>query len=306
MAVALYSHPDCAPHAMGAGHPECPERLAAARRGLEKAGLMARLEERLAEEAPWDYLARGHAPDYLALLQARSPAQGLAALDADTAMNPHSLHAALLAAGAVKQAVEAVLAGEFERAFCLVRPPGHHAEHDRAMGFCFLGNIALGAIHALALGCERVALVDFDVHHGNGSQDLLAAEPRALLCSSFQHPLYPYSGTGATPAHIVNATMAAGGGGRELRAVWEDRFLPALEAHRPQLILISAGFDAHRRDPLAGMAWETEDYAWLSRELVALARRHAQGRLVSSLEGGYDFTALEEGVAAHVGAMLEG
>ena len=299
--LALISHDQCLRHVMGPGHPECPDRLAVIRAALDRLDApCVRLD---AEPADWEYLSLGHAPEYLERLRALSPVEGLIALDPDTAMNPDSLPAARLAAGAVKQAVDGVLAGDFTRAFCAVRPPGHHATRERAMGFCLLNNVALGALHALGQGCARVAIVDFDVHHGNGSQDILLNEPRALVCSSFQYPLYPYSGTETTPPHIVNVPLPEGAGGQELFAALEQHFIPALRAHQPDLLFISAGFDAHAADPLAGMRLSTEDFGELTRRLVGLAEELCGGRIVSSLEGGYDLAALAESASAHVQAL---
>jgi acetoin utilization deacetylase AcuC-like enzyme len=229
-------------------------------------------------------------------------------IDADTVLHPapDSLDAALHAAGAVVDAVSAVLAGHATRAFCAVRPPGHHATRDRPMGFCVFNNIALGAARALELGLERVAVLDFDVHHGNGSQDCFADDARVLFASSHQWPLYPGSGrvdeTGV--GNVFNAPLPSGSGSREFRQVWRDQLLPAVDRFAPQLILVSAGFDAHRLDPLGGLDLDDEDYAWITREIGALADRHAQGRIVSTLEGGYSLTALAHASAAHVRALF--
>ncbi|HKT40785.1 MAG TPA: histone deacetylase family protein, partial [Rhodanobacteraceae bacterium] len=231
-----------------------------------------------------------------------------ARLDPDTVMSPGSLDAALHAAGAACAAVDAILAGETLRAFCAVRPPGHHATRDEAMGFCLFNSVAVAAAHALAVhGLARVAIVDFDVHHGNGTQAIFWREPRVLYASSHQMPLYP--GTGAASEHgdgnIVNAPLPPGAGSVEFRAVWEDQLLPELDRFRPQLLLISAGFDAHARDPLAQLNLETADYTWITQRLVELADRHADGRIASALEGGYDLDALRECTAVHVAALME-
>jgi acetoin utilization deacetylase AcuC-like enzyme len=236
-----------------------------------------------------------------------APIHGLQRLDADTAMSAQSAEAALRAVGAAIAAVDALIAGETQRAFCATRPPGHHATQDTSMGFCLFNNVAVAAAHALEQhGLERVAIADFDVHHGNGTQDIFAAEPRVLYLSSHQSPLYP--GTGAVAEHgvgnIVNAPLPPRSGSDVFRAAWTQRLLPALDAFRPELLLISTGFDAHRLDPLADLNLEADDYAWITRELCALADRHAQGRVISLLEGGYSLTALRECSVAHVGALL--
>ena len=227
-------------------------------------------------------------------------------LDPDTVLSPGSAEAALRAAGAAIAAVDAVLGGDAQRAFCAVRPPGHHATRNTPMGFCLFNSIAAAALHALdAYGLERVAIVDFDVHHGNGTQAIFEADPRVLFVSSHQVPLYPDSGyadeTGV--GNIINAPLPPGAGGDAFRAAWSNMLLPALDRFRPQLLLVSAGFDAHRRDPLAQLELEADDYAWLTRELVAIADRHANGRIVSLLEGGYDLQALRECSVAHVAAL---
>ena len=220
-------------------------------------------------------------------------------------MCPDSLTAARHAAGALVLATDLVMRGESKTAFCAVRPPGHHAEHDRAMGFCLFNNVAVGAAHALAVhGVERVAIVDFDVHHGNGTEEIFADDPRVLMVSTFQHPLYPYSGMQPMGPNMVNIPLATGSGSDAFRAAVRDHWLPALEKHRPELIYVSAGFDAHREDPLAGLKLADADYAWVTREIVAAARAHAQGRVISTLEGGYALGALGRSVAEHVRELL--
>jgi acetoin utilization deacetylase AcuC-like enzyme len=235
-----------------------------------------------------------------------APEHGYARLDPDTAMSPDSLEAALRAAGAVCAAVDAQLDGRATRAFCAVRPPGHHATRATAMGFCLFNNVAVGAAHALARGVERIAVIDFDVHHGNGTQDICWNEPRVLYASTHQWPLYP--GTGAREergaGNIVNAPLAPRSGSAEFRGAFETTVLPALHAFKPQLVMISAGFDAHRLDPLADLNLEAADYAWVTRELVDIAQKYASGRVISSLEGGYSLTALRDCTAAHVAALM--
>jgi acetoin utilization deacetylase AcuC-like enzyme len=220
-------------------------------------------------------------------------------------MNAHSLTAARHAAGAVVLATDLVLSGECRSAFCAVRPPGHHAERDRAMGFCLFNNVAIGAARAMTVhGIERVAIVDFDVHHGNGTEQIFSGDPRVLMVSTFQHPLYPYSGFDNPAANMVNVPLPAGAGSEEFRAAVREHWLPALEQHRPQVLFVSAGFDAHREDPLAGLELVDADYAWVTRELVAVAAKHAQGRIVSTLEGGYALSALGRSVAEHIRELV--
>jgi acetoin utilization deacetylase AcuC-like enzyme len=260
-----------------------------------------------APDATDEQLARVHDESYIARLFASIPATGRAALDADTVVSPMSGKAARAAAGAAVAAVDAVLAGETETAFCAVRPPGHHAEPDRAMGFCLFNNVAVGALHALdAHGLSRVAIIDFDVHHGNGTQATAYREPRLLYASSHEWPLYP--GTGAPSetgidGNVVNVPLRAGTQGAAFRAAYESTVIPALDAFRPELVILSAGFDAHRRDPLANLQLEDEDFFWVTRAMRDVAKRHAQGRVVSMLEGGYDLEGLEGGCAAHLDAL---
>ncbi len=305
--LRLYTHPDCLQHDPGEGHAERPARLHAVLHALDhdRFAAMERIE---APGATREALLRVHGVAHIdAILQ---PAEGDTprALDADTWVNAASPQAALRAAGAVTAAVDAVMTSPWRHAFCAVRPPGHHATREQAMGFCLFNNIAVGAAHALAVhGLKRVAIADFDVHHGNGTQAIFEHEPRVLFASSHQWPLYP--GTGAETergvGNIINGTLPAGAGSQEFRALWNDLLLPRLHAFRPQLVLISAGFDAHRRDPLAQLNLGGEDYAWLTVRLAALAQAHAGGRVISSLEGGYDLAALAECARAHVGALLE-
>jgi acetoin utilization deacetylase AcuC-like enzyme len=305
--TAYISHPSSLLHDMGDYHPECPDRLHAIGDRLISAGLDLYLRHYTAPEATSVQLARVHAASYIAMIEAESPDSGLHYIDPDTAMNAHSLGAARHAAGAVVLATDLVLRGECRSAFCAVRPPGHHAERARAMGFCLFNNVAVGAAHAMAAhGVERLAIVDFDVHHGNGTEDIFAGDDRVLMVSTFQHPLYPYSGTENPAANMVNVPLAAGCGSDEFRAAVRERWLPALDGHRPEIIFVSAGFDAHREDPLAGLKLVEADYAWVTRELLAVAERHAQGRLVSTLEGGYALSALGRSVAEHVRELIAG
>ncbi len=304
MSIAIISHPDCALHENSPMHPESPQRLAAINDALIRARLDGLLTHHDAPQATRGQLARVHAPAYLDTIFAQAPDQGSIWLDGDTGMNPHSLSAALHAAGALVLAADLITAGDHQRAFCNVRPPGHHAERSRAMGFCIFNNVAVGAAHALARGLERVAICDFDVHHGNGTEDIFAGDERVLVCQTFQHPLYPGTGMDATDANLVNVPLSAGDGGDEFRAAVTAHWLPALQAFAPELILISAGFDAHRDDPLAQLALVEADFAWVTRELVGVANRFAGGRIVSTLEGGYDLPALGRSAAAHIDALL--
>lgn len=292
---------------MGPYHPECPDRLHAIGDRLISAGLDGYLRHYTAPAATHDQLARVHGEGYIATIEAESPVSGLHFIDPDTAMNPHSLTAARHAAGALVLATDLVVRGECRSAFCAVRPPGHHAERNRAMGFCLFNNVAVGSAHALAVhGIGRIAVIDFDVHHGNGTEDIFAGNARVLMVSTFQHPLYPYSGTESAGANMVNIPLVAGSGSEAFRDAVRDHWLPALEHHRPEIIYISAGFDAHREDPLAGLKLTEADYAWVTRELVAVARKHAHGRIVSTLEGGYALSALGRSAAEHIRELVEG
>jgi acetoin utilization deacetylase AcuC-like enzyme len=291
---------------MGPGHPECPERLDAIADHLCASGLADLIEQREAPEASIAQLQRAH--DALLVAQVRDSSQqagqnrhGLVQIDPDTAVNAHTWAAALRGAGAAIAATDAVLQGELETAFCAVRPPGHHATRSQAMGVCFFNNVAVAALHALeGHGLERVAIIDFDVHHGNGTQDIVAGDDRVLMVSFFQHPLYPYSGTEPAAGNLLNLPVAPYTRGPAIRALIEQHWLPRLDAFAPELILISAGFDAHRDDDLGQLGLVEADYAWITEQLMAVARRHAQGRIVSCLEGGYHLGALARSVSAHL------
>jgi acetoin utilization deacetylase AcuC-like enzyme len=286
---------------MGSWHPESPARLSAIQDHLIAIGLLGHLVHLDAPEASHEAIARAHAADYIETLEARVPGAGYVALDPDTTMNPATWSAARRAAGAVVDATDRVLAGELANAFCAVRPPGHHARPGAAMGFCFFNNIAVGARHALAAhGLQRVAVIDFDVHHGNGTEEILAGDERVLMASFFQHPFYPYSGAGQTAKNMVNVPLPAGTKGDVVRQVVDEVWMPRLRAFAPQMIFISAGFDAHREDDLGQMALVEADYVWITQRLMQLADTHAHGRVVSSLEGGYNLSALARSVAAHV------
>ncbi|HKZ11584.1 MAG TPA: histone deacetylase family protein [Rhodanobacteraceae bacterium] len=303
--MRVYTHPACLEHDPGADHPESPARLRAVLNALD-APQFAALQRLEAPRATREQLERVHDAAYVDRIFASAPREGHARLDPDTVMSAGSLDAALRAAGAAVAATDAVLSNETHRAFCAVRPPGHHATHDHAMGFCLFNSVAVAAAHALAVhGLQRVAIVDFDVHHGNGTQDIFQHDARVMYASSHQMPLYP--GTGAASEHgdgnVLNAPLAPGAGSVEFRAAWNKILLPELEMFRPQLLLVSAGFDAHARDPLADLKLATDDYAWITQRLCELAERHADGRVVSALEGGYDLVALRECTAAHVAAL---
>jgi acetoin utilization deacetylase AcuC-like enzyme len=303
--VASYTHAACLAHDTGPEHAERPARLLAVTEAL-RAAFPGRLDWREAPRASRGELLRVHAASLLHTVLETRPAQRVM-LDPDTALSPASAEAGLRAAGAAVAAVDAVLAGNGTRAFCAVRPPGHHATVDTAMGFCLFNNIAVAAAHALAVhGLERVAIADFDVHHGNGTQAIFEHDPRVLFASSHQSPLYPDTGHANERGvgNVLNAPLPPLADGRAFRATWTNDLLPELDAFRPQLLLVSAGFDAHRRDPLAQLQLEADDYAWLTAALRAIADRHSSGRIVSTLEGGYDLQALEECAVAHVGALL--
>jgi acetoin utilization deacetylase AcuC-like enzyme len=305
MSATLFTHPDMLDHHPGVGHPERPERLKAVLDALDDAGLSG--DRRPATEAAIADLERLHPVAYVARLLTAAPASGLNQLDPDTVLSPGSVRAARLAAGAVIDAVRAVARGETARAFAAVRPPGHHAEPDRAMGFCLFSNVAVAARVAQSEGLARVAVIDFDVHHGNGTQAAFEADDSLFLGSIHQMPLYPGTGAAAETGvgNIVNAPVPPHAAREAWRATFSGGLMPALESFRPDLILISAGFDAHRRDPLAHQSLEAEDFAWATRAVVEVARSCCAGKVVSSLEGGYDLEGLGRSAAAHVQALGE-
>ena len=306
MTTLLFSHESSARHDTGQGHPERPDRIRAVMEALA-ADRFAALDRREAPEADLADLDRVHPAGYVERLLAAVPEDGLVRIDPDTVMSPESGEAALRASGAIIAAIDAVAAGAADNAFCAVRPPGHHAEPGRSMGFCLFNNIAVGALHARAAhGLDKIAVVDFDVHHGNGTQAVFESDPGLLFASTHEYPLYP--GTGAASetgvGNVFNVPLASGSGSAEFRAGVEGHILPALREFRPDLILVSAGFDGHARDPLASLRLVEDDYAWITRELCALAGELCGGRLVATLEGGYDLDALAASVSAHVGEML--
>lgn len=306
MLSAYISHADCLKHEMGPGHPECPERLHAISDMLLTKGyadFMLPYDAPLANE---EQLARAHTALYVHEMFARAPIEGYERLDPDTLMNPHTLQAALRSAGAAVLATDLVIRGEVSTAFCNVRPPGHHAERAACMGFCFFNNVAVGIRHALDVhGLERVALIDFDVHHGNGSADILDGDDRVLMCSIFEKGLYPL-GKDEQPSgsNMVHVGMTSRTGGTEFRSLVDETWMPALEAFRPQLIYISAGFDAHREDDMGNLGLVEADYEWVTQRLLDVARRHAQGRIISCLEGGYVMSPLARSVAAHIKVLI--
>ena len=295
----FFTHPDCLGHETPAGHPERPARLTAVVERLTADGLLDELTCRTPAPAGDDALARVHDREYVDAIARVAPTEGLLRVETDTIMSPGSLHAARIAAGAVSEAVERVLDGAARRAFCAVRPPGHHAESRTVMGFCLFNSIAVGAAAALEQ-MDRVAILDFDVHHGNGTVEIFQDRPDVLVCSSFQYPYYPGIRQSVVRPNIVNTPLPAGTSGRGFRTAVERDWLPALEAHRPELILVSAGFDAHRADPLAGLDLEDDDYRWVTAFIVDAAERFSHGRVVSTLEGGYDLDALARCAALHV------
>lgn len=303
--VGFFSSPACQLHDMGGDHPECPARLDAIQDQLLSSGMEYVLRFFDAPQASRAQLERVHTPEYVESIFARAPSAGFEILDEDTRMCPHTLPAALHAAGAAVDAVDKVIAGEINAGFCSVRPPGHHAERDKAMGFCLFNNIAIAAAHARHHhGLERVAILDFDVHHGNGTEDFVAGREGYLLCSSFQSPYYPFTGTGQLPDNIVNTPLEAGADGRALRQLVEKQWLPALQQFRPQMLFISAGFDGHIEDAMAQLRFREDDYRWVTDQLREFADTHCEGRIVSALEGGYALSALGRSVVAHLQGLI--
>lgn len=300
---------------MGAGHPECPERLDAIDDQLLSSGVLDALTRSEADPAPIADIELAHGRMYIASI--RGLTDGLreeinaggpthAQIDPDTSINVHTWDAALRSAGAAIAATDAVIAGEMENAFCAIRPPGHHACKDKAMGFCFFNNVAIAARYALERhGLKRVAIVDFDVHHGNGTEDIVAGDQRILMVSFFQHPFYPPGGSVSNASNLVNVPVPAYTKGEQVRALIAEQWLPRLEAYQPEMIFISAGFDAHRDDDMGQMGLTEKDYTWITEQIKAVAKRHAQGRIVSCLEGGYDLGALARSVEAHVRVLAD-
>lgn len=312
MTTAFYTHPDCLLHEMGDWHPESPARLQAIEDQLIASRINLFLDYRIAPPAALTDIERVHSPQSIASVRDNLPAltstpadsEHYVAIDSDTSLNPFTWQAALRAAGAAVSATDAVLDGDIANAFCSIRPPGHHARPSTPMGFCFFNNVAIAARYAMEVrGLQRVAIVDFDVHHGNGTEEAFRNDSRVLMVSFFQHPLYPYSGAHPDPAaqaHLVNIPVPAYTRGDAVRELVEQQWLPALHAHKPEMIFISAGFDAHRDDDLGQMGLVEADYAWITRQIMVIADQYAQGRIVSCLEGGYNLPALGRSVVAHI------
>ncbi|GGN39422.1 MULTISPECIES: histone deacetylase family protein [Marinomonas] len=305
MTTAYITHTYCDRHDMGEDHPESPLRLGAIQNRLIMGQLMDFIRRIEADLATRDQLIATHDTAYVDSIFARAPAEGHVELEPETIMMPHTLDAALFAAGSVVKAVDLVMTGEMDNAFCAIRPPGHHAEYDKAMGFCLFNNIAVGARHAInRYGLARVAIIDFDVHHGNGTEDIFKADPTVLYASSYQHPFYPYSDPGASYDNILHMPLAAGSGSEAFQAIISEQLLPALEAFKPQLIMISAGFDAHKEDPMGQLRLSESDFTWITDRLMEVADRHCGGKVVSVLEGGYNIDALGRAAFCHIKSLM--
>lgn len=305
MTISFISHPDCALHEMGEHHPESPARLSAIQDQLLSSGLDFVLNHHDAPLATREQLCRAHDAKYVEQIFLKSPQEGQVWLDQDTTMNPYSLSAALHAAGAAVLAVDLVMTGKSNAVFCSVRPPGHHAEHGKAMGFCIFNNVAVGAAHALhKYQLKRVAIIDFDVHHGNGTEDIFRGVSQVLFCSTFQHPFYPNTDIDTQSENIVSVPLAADSTSQDFRDAVTSLWLPRLEAFQPELLLISAGFDGHIEDDVSNLRLIEQDYAWVTTELKKIADKYSKGRIVSTLEGGYALSALGRSVTAHINALL--
>ncbi len=301
MSTAFITHPDCLKHNMGAGHPEQPARLTAIEDQLIASGVAEYLQRYEAPLATDEQLVRVHPIEYVRAIREAAPETGSVHLDPDTAMNPYTLQAALRAAGAAVLAVDLVLKNKHQTTFCSVRPPGHHACRARPMGFCIFNNVAIAARHAVhAHGLERIAIIDFDVHHGNGTEDIFEDDPHVLMASTFQHPFYPYSGTESPASNMINVPLPAGAGSKQFQAAVTKHWLPALDEFAPELVIFSAGFDAHIEDEMAMLQLRDADYGWVTEQVKTIAERHAHGRMVSMLEGGYALSALGRSVVQHV------
>ncbi|MGJ8645540.1 MAG: histone deacetylase family protein [Marinomonas colpomeniae] len=305
MTSAYITHTYCDRHDMGEDHPESPQRLGAIQNRMITGQLMDFVRRLEGEPATYEQLVQTHEAAYVDSIFARAPESGHIELEPETLMMSHTLDAALHAAGSVVKAVDLVMAGEVDNAFCAIRPPGHHAEFDKAMGFCLFNNIAVGTRHAInQYGLERVAIVDFDVHHGNGTEDIFKADEKILYASSYQHPFYPYSDPGDSHDNILHMPLAAGSGSAEFQTIITEQLLPALDAFKPQLIMISAGFDAHKEDPMGQLRLDESDFTWITDVLMDAADRHCQGRVVSVLEGGYNIDALGRAAFCHIKSLM--
>jgi len=301
MTTAFISHPDTLLHVMDGHHPESPARISAIKEQLARTKIMEHLQIHEAPLATDEQLTRVHSPAYVKRIREIAPPAGIVRLDPDTAMGPMTLSAALHAAGATVLATDLVMAGKVQNAFCCIRPPGHHAGIANAAGFCIFNNVAVGVAHAITKhGIERVAIIDFDVHHGDGTENIFRDNPRVMLCSTFQHPFYPYRGADTRTERMVNVPLPAMTDGKHFRTAVENDFAPALEKFKPQMVFVSAGFDAHALDPLAELRLVREDYVWITDFIKDMAEKHAKGRIVSSLEGGYDLPSLADSASAHV------
>ncbi len=310
MSIAYISHPACLLHEMSTQHPECPQRITAIEDQLKSTGIMHNLKNYDAPEASKEQLERAHDKAFVASIFEQSPSSGIQQLDPDTAMNPHTLEAALRAAGAGILATDLVMSEQVKRAFCNVRPPGHHAEHGKAMGFCFFNSIAVAAMHALEKHqLQRIAIVDFDVHHGNGTEDIVsqlkAEESQVIFCSTYQHPYYPGFAGKSIKSKVVNVPLAAGTGGDLFRAAVKSQWLPELREFKPEMVFISAGFDGHAEDNMGGFNLMDADYVWATQEICKIADEFAQGRVISMLEGGYDLVSLGRATSEHVRVLAE-
>ncbi len=305
MPSAYITHPDCIRHEMGSLHPECPERLSAINDQLLITGYLNFMDSYDAPLATLEQIGRAHSSLYVQELIAQAPTDGYQQVDPDTKMNPYTITAALRAAGAAIQATDLVLQGAASNAFCCVRPPGHHAEHDAAMGFCFFNNVAVGIRHALDVhGIQRIALIDFDVHHGNGSEDIFRGDDRVMMCSIFEKDLYPFTGEFLPEQRMINVGIPTRSKSDVFREAVETYWIPALEGFKPEMIYISAGFDAHREDDMGNLGLVESDYEWVTKKLVAIANTYSSGRIISCLEGGYVLSPLARSVAAHIKVLI--